>query len=130
MKYNSQQPDLTNGLLRCIAGAEFHLLAGLLTRGDIEQADQPGACTVEVLGGNHTRAALTCLFQQGLHPGKVLVTIYKDLTDNEALKVGYHHNVTAELSRSMTFLEKVDIVAKLGGNTKEIATVLGKKVNK
>ena len=41
------------------------------------------------------------------------MTIYNNLTDMEALKIGTHHNLVAERSKEMSFVDKVGIVKKV-----------------
>ena len=61
-----------------ISGGEFHLLAGNIISGKIENDVDEKGVTTEVIGGNHTRAAMLML--------------YDGLNDEEALKIGLHHN--------------------------------------
>lgn len=93
-------------------GGEFHLLAGLLVEGDIERVAEPGEAKIEVLGGNHSRAALSSLHRRGLHDSFCLVSIYEGLTDEEALKLGYHHNKISERAKAMSFVDIVNIIRK------------------
>ena len=57
-------------------GGQFHLLAGLVLNGSLEQVGNEGGATVEVIGGNHTRAALTSLYRRGLRSPLVRVRPY------------------------------------------------------
>ena len=41
------------------------------------------------------------------------MTIYNNLTDMEALKIGTHHNLVAERSKEMSFVDKVGVVKKV-----------------
>ena len=94
-------------------GGEFHLLAGLLVGGSIDKAGSKGGATIEVLGGNHTRAALTSLHRRGLRSPLVRVRVYQDLTDEESLHLGYQHNELSTRSKKMGFTDKVEIVRKI-----------------
>ena len=56
------------------------------------------------------------------------MTVYDGLTNEEALKVGLHHNEINKWARPMTFLEKVNMIIKLNHDIKAIASVFQKKV--
>ena len=72
-----------------------------------------GKYMLEVLGGNHTRQALTEV-QKNV---KVPSVIYTGLTNDQALAIGYEHNKKNEKSRLMTFTENVLLFRrKLHGN--------------
>ena len=115
-------------------GGEFNLLAGLLLKGSLEQVGNEGGATVEVIGGNHTRAALTSLYRRGLRSPLVRVRLYGDLTDEEALHIGYNHNELATRSKKMSFTDKAEIVRKIiqlhpNNSRKKLADFFGYEVN-
>jgi hypothetical protein len=41
------------------------------------------------------------------------MTLYESLNDEEALKVGLHHNLTNLKAKPMSFLDNVDVIVKL-----------------
>ena len=91
----------------------FIVLAGMVDEEvDLDQLKEPNCGTdVEVLGGNHTRIALQYLHSSNhLHKETVKVRVYKDLTDAEALSIGYLHNKQAEKSKKMTFMDETRLV--------------------
>jgi hypothetical protein len=104
-------------------------LAGNILSGDLENAMQERGMRIEVIGGNHTKAALMTLYRQGLRNPYVQMTLYEGLTDEEALKVGLHHNETNLKAKPMSFLDKVDVIVKLKQDIKAVASVFQKKVN-
>ena len=69
-----------------------------------------GTFVIEVLGGNHTRQALTEL----QYSENVPVVIYAGLTNDQALYLGYEHNRIHHNNRVMTFEEDVMIFRKTG----------------
>ena len=69
-----------------------------------------GTSVMEVLGGNHTRQALTEL----LYSENVPVVIYAGLTNDQALYLGYEHNRIHHNNRVMTFKEDVRLFRKTG----------------
>ncbi|KAH3773748.1 hypothetical protein DPMN_175116 [Dreissena polymorpha] len=66
----------------------------------------PGNAEVKVLGGNHTRAAIESLFSSGMMGGTVLVTLFENLTDEDALLIGVSHNQQDEEAKFMSFIDK------------------------
>ena len=56
---------------------------------------------------------LKLLYAKDIGESTVLVTVYENLTDIEALKIGAHHNLFAERSKEMCFVDKVGVVKKL-----------------
>ena len=91
----------------------FVMLAGLVhDTVELDELKEPHCgVDVEVLGGNHTRIALQYLLSSGhLQKECVKVRIYKDLTNDEALSVGYLHNKKAEKSKKMTFMDETRLV--------------------
>ncbi|XP_060591455.1 uncharacterized protein LOC132746355 [Ruditapes philippinarum] len=110
-----------------MSGGEFQLLAGNILSGDLENAMQERGMRIEVIGGNHTKAALMTLYRQGLRNPYVQMTLYEGLTDEEALKVGLHHNETNLKAKPMSFLDKVDVIVKLKQDIKAVASVFQKK---
>lgn len=98
----------------------YTTLVGLLHVCDVTIADLeiPGKKCVEVLGGNHTRAAL----QKILHSDEcmqkekyefVYMDIYQNLTKDQALFLAFKHNEIHEHSQELTFAEKVCFFRKL-----------------
>ena len=81
--------------------------------------------TIEVIGGNHTRAAL--LMWKGFRDPYVYMTIYDGLKDEKALQIGLHHKEVNKWARPMAFLEKVNIITNLNQDTKAIGSVFQKK---
>ena len=102
---------LEKSLAEC-QGSDFVVMAGNLLSGSIEKAEEEGQVVIETIGGNHTRAAVNLLYQKGAREPYVIVTVYKGLTDQEALKVGWHHNSIPGRSRSMSFTEMVGLVKR------------------
>ena len=47
---------------RSSPGANFHLLAGNLIKGNMDDVKKEGRAEIEAIGGNHTRAALKVPF--------------------------------------------------------------------
>ena len=73
---------------------------------DLTTLNTPGKYKVQVIGGNHTRAALQSLRTDN-EDILVSVDLYCHLSVEQALHVAYMHNEMHETSRSMTFQEKV-----------------------
>ena len=114
-------------------GADYSLLAGMLVTGDINKAAEVGGVVLEVIGGNHRRAVLTSLFRRGLREPYVDVIVYDDLETEQALKIGYFHNVIATKSLGITFVDKVNIVKKYKSHQdmkKKLMEIFGYKVGK
>ena len=111
----------------------FKVLAGVLVSGSLDNAAVEGSCKVEVIGGNHSRAAVTSLFRRGLGPEVMRVRVYNGVSDNEALKVGIFHNEIDRQSREVTFLEKARLIRSQlqeGGKWKErIRAIFGLEVH-
>lgn len=58
---------------------------------------------VETIGGIHARVALHKLLKEGINMSPtVYMTLYKGLSDTEALKLGFDHNVVHELGRPIS----------------------------
>lgn len=101
-------------------------MVGLLHVCDVTIADLeiPGKKCVEVLGGNHTRAAL----QKILHSDEcmqkekyefVYMDIYQNLTKDQALFLAFKHNEIHEHSQELTFAEKSLLFSKTALNLSE-----------
>lgn len=59
-----------------------------------------GKVTIETIGGNHSRIALQELFDEGLLKTPIIyMNLYKNVTNTEALKLGFDHNVCHELGK-------------------------------
>jgi hypothetical protein len=79
----------------------------------------PGKADVEILGGNHSRAALESLYSSGLMDGTVMVTLYKVMSNEQALQIGVMHNLHDEDAMFMTFMEKVGVVKNIKSTSKK-----------
>ncbi|XP_062620882.1 uncharacterized protein LOC134282490 [Saccostrea cucullata] len=67
---------------------------------DLNDLNKIGSFQIETIGGNHSRIALQELFDEGLLKEPTIhVKLYKNLTDTEALKLGFDHNVSHELAK-------------------------------
>lgn len=78
----------------------------------------PGKKCVEVLGGNHTRAALQRILNSDECVQKkkyefVYMDIYQNLTKDQALFLAFKHNEIHEHSQELSFAEKVSFFRKL-----------------
>uniref|UniRef100_K1QG55 Uncharacterized protein n=1 Tax=Magallana gigas TaxID=29159 RepID=K1QG55_MAGGI len=78
----------------------------------------PGKKCVEVLGGNHTRAALQRILKSDECVQKekyefVYMDIYQNLTKDQALFLAFKHNEIHEHSQELSFAEKVSFFRKL-----------------
>ncbi len=72
---------------------QYCILAGVLVEGELNDLTDSGKTRVEVIGGNHTRAAFQALVADGTLQCETLkVKVYTGLTTAEALQVGYRHN--------------------------------------
>lgn len=82
---------------------------------NIEALQHPHTAEIEVIGGNHTRAALQKLQLEGHIEENycVLVNVYRKLTVAQTLHLGFMHNEMHESSRKMSFQEKVILFRKL-----------------
>lgn len=78
----------------------------------------PGKTCVEVLDGNHTRAALQKILKciecsQKKKYEFVYMDIYQNLTKDQALFLAFNHNEIHEHSQELSFAEKVSFFRKL-----------------
>ena len=80
-----------------------------LPAAEVRREDLPkGIYEIEVIGGNHTRAALQVL--RSKHPEREEfsswpVRVFAGLSDDQALKLGHEHNKAHEAARKTTFEE-------------------------
>lgn len=79
---------------------------------------KPGTKCVEVLGGNHTRAALQRILNSNGCLRKeqyefVYMDVYQNLTKDQALFLAYKHNELHEHSQELSFAEKVCFFRRL-----------------
>ncbi len=92
---------------------QYCILAGVLVEGELNDLTDSGKTRVEVIGGNHTRAAFQALVADGTLQCETLkVKVYTGLTTAEALQVGYRHNVVAASSKDMQFMDTVRVIHK------------------
>ena len=111
----------------------------------------PGKICVEVLGENHTRAALQRLVKSSKFTQKekdqfVYMVVYQNLTQDQDLFLAFKHNELHENSQELSFSGKVmffhkvllDCEGKFAGQTKklistkwrsEIAAIMNKSVS-
>lgn len=99
------------------AHGNYTTLIGVL-KTDVENTEalqHPHTAEIEVIGGNHTRAALQKLQLEGHIEENycVLVNVYRKLTVAQTLHLGFMHNEMHESSRKMSFQEKVILFRKL-----------------
>ncbi|XP_061192999.1 uncharacterized protein LOC133201220 [Saccostrea echinata] len=86
---------------------------------DLKELYKSGSPEIETIGGNHSRIALQELFDEGLlKTPRIYINLYKNLTDTEALKLGFDHNVCHELGKptsasEMLFLFRRELLKKL-----------------
>lgn len=86
------------------SGNVFTVLVGFVNSLEyIEELQQPGKGPVEVLGGNHTRQALLNLEKNVCVP----MNIYFNISNVQALKLGWLHNEIHSSSKVTTFEEQV-----------------------
>ncbi|CAG2199096.1 unnamed protein product [Mytilus edulis] len=86
------------------SGNVFTVLVGFVNSLEyIEELQQPGKGPVEVLGGNHTRQALLNLEKNICVP----MNIYFNISNVQALKLGWLHNEIHSSSKVTTFEEQV-----------------------
>ncbi|XP_062600039.1 uncharacterized protein LOC134261635 [Saccostrea cucullata] len=87
----------------------YTVLIGLAsTKADISKMSIPNQEPVEILGGNHTVAALKQLAGENSEAYKnVYMDIYTNLTEAQALSLSYKHNELHENSQELSFSEKV-----------------------
>ena len=89
------------------------MIAGLVKDEDVlietlKEADC--VLDVEILGANQARIALQYLHAAvQLENGVVKGRVYHELTDNEALEIGFMHNKEAELSK-MSFMDQARLI--------------------
>lgn len=112
---------------QCTPGGEFHLLVGNMVDGEIEKAGEAGGAKIEVIGGNHSRLALTSLHRRGLRAATVKCVIYQALSSEEALKIGIHHNTINSKSRQMSFVDTVGVVRRVT-EKRQLARIFGYEV--
>ena len=115
------------------------------------EQSRAGKICVEVLGENHTRAALQRLVKSSECTQKekyqfVYMDVYQNLTQDQALFLAFKHNELHENSQELSFSEKVmffhklllDCERKFAGQTKklistkwrsEIAAIMNKSVS-
>ena len=102
-----------------------------------QESDLP---TVEVIGGQHTCAALKELHDEGMESCSVVyMNIFKGLSDTEAIEIGFHHNEMVKLGKPLEFMDLVKLLRLhlFSGQTererkktkKEIAAALGFQVS-
>ncbi|KAL4233079.1 hypothetical protein ACF0H5_007764 [Mactra antiquata] len=122
-------------------GFQFKVMVGILKKGDINKASVLGdinkasvlgGAEVEIIGGNHTRAALQSLYDTNMFTEDVLVTVYKNnLSYAEILSVGFLHNKIDDGALSMYFIDRVRVIRKIKTRTKkwssEAAMIFGFK---
>ncbi|XP_052787766.1 uncharacterized protein LOC128222713 [Mya arenaria] len=93
------------------------VLQGMVLDRDVDPATlhQLGAGKVECLGGNHTRQALQTLYHEGRwKKDSVKVNVFRELTREAALSLGYQHNVVLhERKKAVSFLDKVRMMRHL-----------------
>ena len=87
---------------------------------------QNGTCVVEVLGGNHTLQALLEIKAQ-LDIVTVTIRLYRNLTDQQCLRIGFKHNDVHEKSRKNTFSEQCLLARRLLSDTRRRFKNMGKK---
>ena len=103
--------ELANAMMHSFD--QFTTLVGLMDANvDVKNLHKPGAGSVQVLGGNHTRAALEMIGDIEILRSEeqykfVKMDIYHNLTNKQALFIAYRHNDIHEQSKAMTFQEKV-----------------------
>ena len=94
----------------------FLVMAGLCDQDvDVTKLKKENMYQIETIGGNHTRIALQSLLAAGqlAAPDQLVkVKIYKDLSDTEALQVGYEHNQQALNAKQVTFMDVCRIIRK------------------
>ena len=113
-------------------GADFVVHVGHLISGDIEKVATEGSCIIETIGGNHSRAAVKLLYQKGARDPFLTMTIYHQLTDFEAMRLGFHHNAIPGRNRKLTFVEKVHLVKRYVHTNniyKNLQAIAGKTVS-
>lgn len=109
--------ELANSMIHSFD--QYTTLVGLVNVNcDVNKLDQPGTGTVQVLGGNHTRAALEIIHEMDVLRTEakykfVKMDLYRNLTNEQALFIAFRHNDIHEHSRAMTFQEKVTFFHKL-----------------
>ncbi|XP_062576086.1 uncharacterized protein LOC134237970 [Saccostrea cucullata] len=91
----------------------YTTLVGLISEDfTIEDLAIPGKKQIEVLGGNHTRAALQKIVNSAESTHKdqyefIYMDVYQNLTKDQALFLAYKHNELHEHSQELSFAEKV-----------------------
>ena len=119
----------------------FLMLAGHVSPNiDIETlSSRSEVPTVEVIGGQHTCAALKELYDEGMADCSLVnMNLFKGLSDLEAIEIGFQHNEMVKLSKSLSFIDLVKMlrVQLFNGQTeaerklkkKEIALAMGFEV--
>ncbi|XP_053393658.1 uncharacterized protein LOC123543365 [Mercenaria mercenaria] len=110
----SHVKELEEAFLKNRVQSQYKILVGLLVDGSIEMASKPGGCTVEVLGGNHTRIALQTLRKRGLWKlDELRVEVHANIDDQECLSLGIQHNVVDKQALEMCFMDEVRLIRKL-----------------
>ena len=92
---------------------QLHLLIGNINSDvtDVAKLKEAGSYEVEVLGGNHTRAALQSLKSKDLWPSPyVKMNVFRKLTTIEALQQGQLHNDVLEKSKKPTFMDHCQLI--------------------
>ena len=99
----------------------FTILIGILDDNcNVADLERPDQTKIQVLGGNHTRAALQLLHERGSTRDDtkyVRMDLYHGLTNQQALFLAYSHNEMHEHSRQMSFEEKVNFFHNLRERT-------------
>lgn len=92
----------------------FGILAGVVWGNvDVKTLKEPQVNKIEVIGGNHLRAALQELHKEGtLLRQTLLVKLYSGLTNEECLQIGYYHNEVISKSKQMTFMEIAELMRR------------------
>ena len=79
-----------------------------------EKVGIKGALRYQVIGGNHTRAAIQDLHLEGDSRFETwMADVYWNLSPEEALRGGFNHNSVAGSNKAMTFAEEVGLFRKV-----------------
>ena len=95
---------------------QLHLLVGNVMEDitDVDALKESGTYEVEVLGGNHTRAAIQNLRSKGLWSTSIVkMNVYRRLTTIEALQQGQLHNDVLNKSKKPTFMDNCRLIRSL-----------------